>query len=86
MYLKRKNVKKNRQFYIGSYKMNEPVNEVEIILRSMKGTLDIAWLFKEDRHQVMHLEKQIDSTAPRDLGEYINEGIKSVFGNIQSVV
>ncbi|MEJ2658747.1 MAG: hypothetical protein P8012_16425, partial [Desulfobacterales bacterium] len=56
--------------------MNKHLEQIEAVLRSTKGILDVKWLDHEDRAKVSELENKLYKNGLSGLGGYYNEGVK----------
>jgi hypothetical protein len=58
--------------------MNKLLEQIEAVLSSVKGILDVKWLDQEARIKVSELEDNIYKNGLSGLGGYCNEGVKDV--------
>ena len=66
--------------------MNKLLEQIEAILRSTKGILDVKWLDKEARAKVSEIENNPYKSKSSGLGGYYNEGVKDVLSRKHACV
>ncbi len=63
--------------------MNIHFEQIEAVLRSVKGILDVKWLDQEARTKVSEIENGLNKNGLPGLGGYCNEGVKDVLSRKQ---
>jgi hypothetical protein len=58
--------------------MNKHLEQIEAVLSSTKGILDVKWLDQEALAKVLEIENSVYKNRISGLGGYYNEGIKDV--------
>jgi hypothetical protein len=66
--------------------MNIHLEQIEAVLRSIKGILDVKWLDQEARIKVFEIENTLYKKGLSGLGGYYNEGVKDVLSRKQICV
>jgi hypothetical protein len=63
--------------------MSIRLEQIEAVLRSVKGILDVKWLDREARKKVSEIENGLNKNGLPGLGGYCNEGVKDVLSRKQ---
>jgi len=58
--------------------MNKHLEQIEAVLKSTKGILDLRWLDREVRAKVSEIENNVYKKGISGFGGYYNEGVKDV--------
>ena len=58
--------------------MNKHLEQIEAVLKSTKGILDLKWLDREAREKISEFENSAYNNRLSGLGSYHNEGVKDV--------
>jgi hypothetical protein len=58
--------------------MNKHLEQIETVLRSTKGILDLKWLDQEARAKISEIENNLYKNGLSGFGGYCNEGIKDI--------
>jgi hypothetical protein len=66
--------------------MTKHLEQIEAVLRSTRGILDVKWLDQEARIKISEIENDFSKNGLSGLGGYYNEGVKDVLSKKQICV